>query len=226
MLLLILGNLAQIPGPRKPSGIIARAMNARPTRIAPSLRAGLLLAACVVVAFLAALKHRQDANWDLQNYHFYDPWAWLSGRLLDWDIAAAQLQTFHNPLPDLPFYALVAAGVDPRTITAWLALPTGVAAYFAIRIAWRLFGDRPSGARRRHRRGDRDRLHGRHGRRAIGEHHERMARHRIRDGRVVAAAAVRRRGRKRASRDRGAACPAPAPTCGRTCRRALSNCVD
>ena len=116
-------------------------MNARPTRIAASLRAALLLTACVFVAFVAALKSRQDANWDLQNYHFYDPWAWLAGRILDWDIAAAQVQTFHHPLADVPFYVLVAAGVDPRAITAWLVLPTGLAAYFAIRIAWRLFGD-------------------------------------------------------------------------------------
>lgn len=134
-------NLAQIEDPRKPSGIIAAAMNARPSRIAPWLRVVLLLGACVVVAVLAALRCRQDANWDLQNYHFYDPWGWLNGRILDWDIAAAQLQTFHNPLSDVPFYALVAAGIDPRTITAWLALPTGLAAYFAVRIAWRLFGD-------------------------------------------------------------------------------------
>jgi hypothetical protein len=83
----------------------------------------------------------QDANWDLQNYHFYDPWAWLTGRLLDWDIAAAQLQTFHNPLPDVPFYALVAADADPRVITLWLALPTGLAAYFCAKIAWLLYAD-------------------------------------------------------------------------------------
>ncbi len=137
----MVSNLAQIEDPRKPSGIIAPAMNARSSRIAPWLRAALLLAACIAVAVLAALRCRQDANWDLQNYHFYDPWGWLNGRILDWDIAAAQVQTFHNSLPDVPFYALVAAGVDPRTITAWLALPTGVAMYFAIRVAWRLFGD-------------------------------------------------------------------------------------
>jgi hypothetical protein len=122
-------------------------MNARSTRVAAPLRAALLLAACVFAAFIAALRMRQDANWDLQNYHFYDPWAWLTGRLLDWDIAAAQLQTYHNPLPDVPFYALVTAGVDPRAITLWLALPTGVAAYFAIRIAWRLFADLASAER-------------------------------------------------------------------------------
>ena len=101
----------------------------------------LVLAACVIAAFVAALTRLQDANWDLQNYHFYDPWAWLARRSLDWDIAAAQLQTFHNPLADVPFYALVAAGASPRLITFWLALPTAIAAYFTVVVAWRLFRD-------------------------------------------------------------------------------------
>jgi hypothetical protein len=100
-----------------------------------------LLVACIAAAFVAALRLSQDVNWDLQNYHFYDPWAWLAGRIFDWDIAAAQLQTFHNPLPDVPFYALVAAGVDPRGITLWLALPTGIAGYCFLKIAWLLFAD-------------------------------------------------------------------------------------
>ncbi len=76
-----------------------------------------------------ALSLRQDANWDLQNYHFYDPWAWLAGRIFDRDLAAAQLQTFHNPLADVPFYLLAANGVDPRLVTLWLALPMGIAAW-------------------------------------------------------------------------------------------------
>jgi hypothetical protein len=101
----------------------------------------LLLVSSVAVACYAAQKLGQDANWDLQNYHFYDPWAWLAGRIFDRDIAAAQLQTFLNPLADVPFYLLVAAGVNPRAVTWWLALPTGIAAYFAIRIAWLLFAD-------------------------------------------------------------------------------------
>ncbi|MGE5169601.1 MAG: hypothetical protein ACM3JC_04425 [Rudaea sp.] len=100
-----------------------------------------LLALCAVVAAWAALRAGQDANWDLQNYHFYDPWAWLTGRIFDWDIAAAQLQTFHSPFADIPFYALVAAHVNPRIVTLWLALPTAVAAFFVAKIAWRLFAD-------------------------------------------------------------------------------------
>jgi hypothetical protein len=115
-------------------GLDAQAPSSRPVSL-------LLFVVCVAGTFAAALWLRQDANWDLLNYHFYDPWAWLTGRIFDWDIAAAQLQTFHNPLADLPFYALVAANAYPRVIAFWLTLPTGVAAYFAIRIALLLFAD-------------------------------------------------------------------------------------
>ena len=126
----------------RPDGIIARAMDAPRARAASFRYADVsLFVACVAVACVAALRLQQDANWDLQNYHFYDPWAWLTGRIFDRDIAAAQLQTFHNPLADVPFYALVAAGVDPRVVTSWLALPAGIAAYFFVKIAWLLFAD-------------------------------------------------------------------------------------
>ena len=106
-----------------------------------------LLAVWFTLAAWAALQAGQDANWDLQNYHFYDPWAWLSGRIFDRDVAAAQLQTFHSPFADVPFYALVAAHVDPRLITWWLALPTAVVGFFASKIAWRLFADLGSASR-------------------------------------------------------------------------------
>ena len=39
------------------------------------------------------------------------------------------MQTYFNPLLDLPFYAMVAADWDPRVISAVLALPAGVAAW-------------------------------------------------------------------------------------------------
>jgi flagellar biosynthesis protein FliQ len=40
-------------------------------------------------------------DWDLLNYHLYNPWAWLQGRALD--IAPGQLQTYFNPLLHLPY---------------------------------------------------------------------------------------------------------------------------
>lgn len=48
----------------------------------------------------------QDNNWDLRNYHFYNPYAYLEGRLA-FDYAPAQLQTFLNPTGDLLFYFFV-----------------------------------------------------------------------------------------------------------------------
>lgn len=45
-------------------------------------------------------------DWDLKNYHFYNPYAFLSGRL-DFDFGPAQLQNYLNPVLDLPFYLSV-----------------------------------------------------------------------------------------------------------------------
>src|ERR1700674_1982410 len=78
------------------------------------LDAGLLLAAILLAGVASVLLLRQDVNWDLQNYHFYNAWAFAHGRL-GWDLAPAQVQTFHNPLLDLPFYCgrgRLAAAVD------------------------------------------------------------------------------------------------------------------
>jgi hypothetical protein len=106
-----------------------------------------ILGLSVLVTWLAALATRQDSNWDLQNYHFYNPWAWLTGRIFDPDVAAAQLQTFHNPLLDVPFYAMVRADLDPRVIACALALPTALAAFLLVRICERLFRDLPHSTR-------------------------------------------------------------------------------
>jgi hypothetical protein len=125
------------------SGGPRRVVNRRGAHAGTTLRDAAILFACVLGTCVAALSVRQDANWDLQNYHFYDPWAWLTGRIFGPDIAAAQLQTFHNPLLDVPFYAMVRADLDPRFIACVLALPTAVAAFFLIKLCERLFRDLP-----------------------------------------------------------------------------------
>ncbi|MFO1317744.1 MAG: hypothetical protein U1F58_19280 [Burkholderiales bacterium] len=92
-----------------------------------------------------AVRRGQDANWDLQNYHFYNPWAWVNGRRgYTYDIVAAQLQTYHSPIPDLPFYWMVEAGWDPRLIAFALAIPAGVAAFVLLKILNLLFCDLPT----------------------------------------------------------------------------------
>jgi hypothetical protein len=102
-----------------------------------------LLVACIVAAGLASIHMGQDMNWDLQNYHYYNPWAWLAGRIYTTDIVAAQLQTYHNPLPDIPFYLLVKWGFRPRTIAFLLAVPAGIAAFLLLKLLTVLFGDVP-----------------------------------------------------------------------------------
>lgn len=97
-----------------------------------------VLAACVLGAGLASLALGQDANWDLRNYHYYVAHALLNGRL-GWDLAPAQIQTYLNPIADLPFYALVQLLPGPRSVAFAMALPAALAAFFLLRILTLLF---------------------------------------------------------------------------------------
>jgi hypothetical protein len=55
----------------------------------------------------AALFLGADASWDLRNYHWYNAWAYLSGRHDSGiDFLTSQSQFFLNPWLDLPFYLL------------------------------------------------------------------------------------------------------------------------
>ena len=120
-----------------------------PSRLPRGLRtpqflreAGILLATMLFTGALASRLMRQDANWDLRNYHFYNAWAFVHDRL-GWDLAPAQLQTFHNPLLDLPFYWMVAADWHPRLISFFMVLPAAVGVFFLAKILRLLFRDQP-----------------------------------------------------------------------------------
>lgn len=54
----------------------------------------------------------QDSNWDLQNYHWYNPYALLNGRL-DVDMAPGQFQSYFNPTIDLPYYLMAGSLPGP-----------------------------------------------------------------------------------------------------------------
>ncbi len=66
---------------------------------------------------LAALALGMDANWDLRNYHYYNAYAWLTGRE-GYDVLAAQVATFFNPLIDVPFF--LAVQVWPARLVGFL----------------------------------------------------------------------------------------------------------
>lgn len=70
---------------------------------------------------LMSLRLGQDDNWDLKNYHLYNPFALLNGKI-GFDLAPAQWQSYFNPTLDLLYYglthALPARGVG--FIMGWL----------------------------------------------------------------------------------------------------------
>jgi len=48
----------------------------------------------------------QDANWDLRNYHFYNPYSFIFNRM-DFDVLPSQVANFYNPLLYVPYYYAV-----------------------------------------------------------------------------------------------------------------------
>lgn len=84
-----------------------------------------------------------DANWDLRNYHLYNPHALLTDRTT-LDIAPAQRQSYHNPYADLPFYFLVSTLNDqPRLIAFLMSVPYGLAGAVLLWLTHRLLGPMP-----------------------------------------------------------------------------------
>lgn len=87
-----------------------------PLHISRATAAALCVAVPLVFGLYAVLLP-QDANWDLQNYHWYNAYAFLTGRA-DQDIAPAHVPTFYNPTLDVPFY--LAAQVLPARVLAFI----------------------------------------------------------------------------------------------------------
>ena len=102
-----------------------------------------LFALAIGLPLLAMLLLGTDANWDLRNYHLYNPHAWLTGRDAI-DIAPAQLQSWHNPLLDVPMYLLVSSGADARWTSLWLTLPSMLSLFLLLRLQTALSPVRPS----------------------------------------------------------------------------------
>lgn len=66
---------------------------------------GLLLFFCAT-AMLISVVNKFDFRWDFTNYHYYNPFAFFNDRL-NFDIVPASVNTFFNPLIDVPLYLLV-----------------------------------------------------------------------------------------------------------------------
>jgi hypothetical protein len=54
---------------------------------------------------LLSLRYGQDSNWDLRNYHLYNPFALVHGKI-GFDLAPGVWQSYFNPTLDLLYYGL------------------------------------------------------------------------------------------------------------------------
>lgn len=71
-----------------------------------------------------ALALGQDANWDLRNYHWYNAYAFLTGRY-EKDLLPSQTPWFYNPTLDVPYY-LLATHVPARVAAFVLGAVQGI----------------------------------------------------------------------------------------------------
>jgi hypothetical protein len=133
--------------PAERGGIAARARLVRSLAVLQATfgfatargRVNATVAVSALCALLSLLRG-QDANWDLRNYHVYNAWALLEGRL-GMDLAPAQMQSYFLPLLDVPYFLLVQHAPAPLA-GALLGLLHGLAFLPVAWIAWRaLAGD-------------------------------------------------------------------------------------
>jgi hypothetical protein len=111
-----------------PTDAVPAATATTPRWLTALIAIGLPLAGLIVLG--------QDANFDLWNYHLYNAHAWLHGRYAI-DIAPAGMQSWHNPLLDVPLAWLTDFGAPGFVVGLWLTLPTMLAFYLLLRMpAW------------------------------------------------------------------------------------------
>ena len=89
----------------------------------------------MIAGGVASMSMGTDANWDLRNYHLFGAYAFLHG-LTFHHLAAAQFQSFFNPLLQLPVYGLFTLLAEwPRVYAFCMGVPAGICAYLLLRIA-------------------------------------------------------------------------------------------
>ena len=92
--------------------------------------------ACWAMAAAVALVLGRDANWDIRNYHLYNPYALLEGRW-GWDLAPAGLHSFLHPGLDIPFYLLTRSPLNawPSVGLTLQASYLGILAFLVLAVA-------------------------------------------------------------------------------------------
>lgn len=107
---------------------------------------GMLLSAMIPLCYaLLGLWAGKDGGWDLLNYHWYNPYAFLNGRM-GFDLAVGHHATYYNPLLDLPLY-LAGTHLPAALIGFLLSFTQGLNFPLLFWLAWTLFSPLSPGQR-------------------------------------------------------------------------------
>lgn len=99
--------------------------------------AGVTISLLVALAFgFWSLSLGQDRNWDLLNYHLYNPYAFLNDRI-GFDLAPAGAQTFFSPMLDIIYFSAI-THMNPRVVGFLLGLIHGLNFFLIYKIANRV----------------------------------------------------------------------------------------
>lgn len=96
-----------------------------------------LLVGCLVSMFL-----KREIFWDFANYHYYNPWALINGRLWE-DVGLAGYHAFLNPVADLPLYYLIQYFNDfPNLVCFLQGIPFGALLFISFLLFRQYFDEK------------------------------------------------------------------------------------
>lgn len=99
----------------------------------------IILFCFLIVSGMLSIYFGQDGGWDLSNYHMYAPYALLHNKI-GVDIFPARVQSYFNPLADIPYYYMSIYFKNfPQLIAFILGLPYGFAVFGVYKISELLF---------------------------------------------------------------------------------------
>lgn len=105
---------------------------------------GVIISLLVALAFgIWSVYLGQDRNWDLLNYHLYNPYAFLNDRT-EFDLAPAGIQTYFSPALDIIYFTAI-SHLNPRTVGFLLGLLQGLNFFLIYKIASKVLKDHRQG---------------------------------------------------------------------------------
>ena len=99
----------------------------------------LLLCIFVLITGTFKIYNPSEIYWDFVNYHYYNAWAFFHHRL-GYDIAPAQINTYFNPLLDIPYYLMLNAWQNtPSVIHFFQGMWYGILCFVVCKICFLFF---------------------------------------------------------------------------------------